>query len=135
MRTVLQRWLSDEGFTIQPLKERQADFVVNGRRIKVKSSTLWEGETYRFQQIKDQRYDVMVCFGLSPGWAHCWVLSKALLVDEVIGRGHGQHTGAGAMETAWLPVYPDSPQSWLQPQTGDLDEALDTLRELTGLAP
>ncbi len=131
MRTVLQHWLADEGFAVRALKERQADFVVNGSRVKVKSSTLWQGRAYRFQQIKDQNYDILICFGLSPDEAHCWVLSKPLLLEQVIGQGHGQHTGAGATETFWLAVDPHHPQSWLRPRSGDLDQAHAVLRTTT----
>ena len=129
MRSILERWLVGAGFTVQPLKERAADFAISGRRVKVKASSLWKGGTYRFQQIKDQRYDLLICFGLSPTEAHCWVLTKTLLLEQVIGQGYGQHTGASAVETAWLPVTPSHPQSWLLPRSGDLGEALEVLRE------
>ena len=129
---LVARWLSATGFAIAATGDTQADLLVNGRRAEVKMSTPWKGSgTYRFQQIRDQDYDFMICIGLSPSEAHCWVLSKALLLRQVIRQGYGQHGGAGSEDTAWLAVDPHNPQSWLLPRNGDLNEALTLVREAT----
>ena len=128
---LVERWLTDEGFEVGTTGDSEADILVDGYRVEVKSSTLWVSGTYRFQQIRDQNYDLMICLGLSPSEAHCWVLPKALLLERVIGQGRGQHGGAGAAETAWLTVDPKSPEAWLRPRDGNLDEAVELIRQST----
>lgn len=130
---LVARWLSSEGFTIAPTGDTEADLLIDERRVEVKMSTPWSGsETYRFQQIRDQDYEFMICLGLSPAEAHCWVLSKSLLLEQLIGRGFGQHGGASSGETAWLAVDPRTPQDWLRPRSGNPNEALVLIREATG---
>ena len=128
---LVERWLTGEGFEVGTTGDSGADILVDGYRVEVKSSTLWVSGTYRFQQIRDQNYDLMICLGLSPSEAHCWVLPKALLLERVIGQGRGQHGGADAAETAWLTVDPKSPEAWLRPRDGNLDEAVELIRQST----
>lgn len=104
--------------------------LLNGHRVEIKFSTLWEGNIYTFQQIRDQNYDYAICLGISPFEAHCWVASKAILKKHVIGH-LGQHTGAGARETAWFTVNPQEPPEWLRSCGGSLEQAYAVLRSLS----
>ena len=125
---LLERWLSGEGFEVGTARGTDADLVVNGVRVEVKSSTLWDKGTYRFQQVRDQDYDIVICIGFSPSEAHCWVLSKKL----AYGQSSPQHGGArGGSGVGWLVVDPEAPPSWLRPRYGRLQDALDLIHEAT----
>lgn len=128
---IVERWLRSEGFSVRPPGDTEADLVVNSTRVEVKMSLLWATGIYKFQQLRDQNYSLLLCLGLSPFEAHCWVLPKTLLLARVIGRGRGQHGGASASETAWLQVDPSAPEDWMQPRSGRLDEAIEILRQAT----
>lgn len=93
------------------------DRLVNGYRIEIKTSTLWEAGIYTFSQIRDQNYNYCFCLGLSPLSVHTWLLPKTVLLEHVIGHT-GQHTGATATETSWLRVVPEDPKPWMQPFQG-----------------
>jgi lipocalin len=104
--------------------------LINGHRVEIKFSTLWKTGIYRFQQLRDQNYEYSVCLGISPFEAHCWVISKSILKQYVIGH-MGQHTGSSGQETALLPVKPHKPPEWLAPYGGALDQAFSVLKSLS----
>ena len=93
-------------------ENKQHYVVVNGHRIQVKLSTLWSNGEYRFQQIRDQNYEYLLCLGLSPDDVHTWLIPKEELLLHLQGRA-GQHTGAGARETYWMAVAPGGGERWL----------------------
>lgn len=106
-----------------------SDMLVNGHRMEIKFSTLWNSGIYKFQQIRDQEYEYMICLGISPFEAHCWVINKQILKQEVIGR-LGQHTGKGGTETFWFSVNPNKPPQWLTNCGGTLESAFNIIRNL-----
>jgi len=106
-----------------------SDMLVNGHRMEIKFSTLWNSGIYKFQQIRDQDYEFMICLGISPFEAHCWVINKQILKQEVIGH-LGQHTGKGGTETFWFSVNPSEPQQWLINCGGTLESAFYIIRNL-----
>ena len=126
---LIRQWCILKGLTIDRSPDSEADLLVNGHRVEVKFSTLWQEGIYKFQQIRDQNYEVIICLGISPHDAHCWVIDKAKLREKVIGH-MGQHTGKGSKETSWLTVDPTSPPDWLTEFGGSLSEAYDILRKL-----
>lgn len=126
---LLSGYLASRDFTVGPSKSSQADRQVNGKLVEVKFSTLWEQGTYTFQQVRDQEYDLLVCLGISPFDAHCWVLPKSVLKTHVIGK-MGQHSGGQAAETAWFSFPPDDPPEWLRSYGGGLRDALPLMRRL-----
>ena len=106
--------------------------MVNRRRIAIKFSMIWEEGVYTFQQIRDQRYDLLICLGVSPFDAHSWVFSKEFLLENR-GNLEGftfQHRGRDGIDTAWIHVDPAAPQDWLAEHGGTLPEALDRLSHL-----
>lgn len=110
-------WAESCGSVVDRAPNRDYDRLINGYRVEIKTSTLWSNGSYRFSQIRDQDYDYCLCLGLSPASAHVWLLPKDVLLKHVIGH-MGQHTGAGATETAWLPVVPEFPHAWMRPFAG-----------------
>ena len=124
---IIARWLTVEGLEIGSPAGTDSDLMVNGVRVEVKMSTLWEVGTYTFQQIRDQDYAFLICLGLSPVEAHCWVLPK----DLAMANASPQHGGRDGRDTYWFRVDPKAPAAWLRPQDGDLDAALELIRQAT----
>lgn len=127
---LVYQWCALKGFSVDRSPDSEADMTINGHRVEVKFSTLWKVGLYKFQQIRDQDYEYSVCLGISPFEAHCWVISKSVLKEHVIGH-LGQHTGSGGQETAWFSVYPHNPPEWLAPYGGTLDQAFAVLKSLS----
>ncbi len=124
------QWCALKNLAVDRSPDSEADMLINGHRVEVKFSTLWKTGIYKFQQLRDQNYEYSVCLGISPHDAHCWVVSKAVLKQYVIGH-MGQHTGSGGQETAWFPVKPNKPPVWLVPYGGTLDQAFLVLKSLS----
>ena len=113
----------------------EADRILEGFRTEIKFSTLWANQSYKFQQMRDQDYQLLVCLGVSPFTAHAWVFEKEFLVSNtglVTGLSH-QHGGAEGRDTAWLSVSPADVHPWMDAYGGDLAAAMRRLRTLVGL--
>lgn len=101
--------------------DSEADLVIQNKRVEIKFSTLWRNGSYRFQQIRDQNYEYLICLGLSPFTAHAWILPKKALQGTVIGNPtFSQHRGRKGSDTYWLHVYPQNPPAILRDQSGSL---------------
>lgn len=127
-------WLAARGFNVTRAGDSDADRVVEGKRVEIKFSTLWANGGYKFQQLRDQNYDVAVCLGVSPFDAHCWVIPKDDVirlwkVDHKIASQHGGQDGA---DTAWIDVRPDQIPDWLRQYGGSLSAAMSALSKITG---
>jgi hypothetical protein len=129
-KRLINQWCALKGLSVTNSPDSEADMIVNGHRVEVKFSTLWENGIYKFQQIRDQNYDYSVCLGISPYDAQCWVISKSILKSNVIGH-MGQHTGRGGQETAWFTILPSNPPLWLNGCGGTLDQAYLVLKSLS----
>ena len=129
-KRLVYQWCAVKGLSIDNSPDSQADMMINGHRVEIKFSTLWETNIYKFQQIRDQNYEYAVCLGISPFKAHCWVVSKKILKQYVIGH-MGQHTGSAGQETAWFAVNPQSPPKWILPFGGTLEQAYKVLKGLS----
>jgi hypothetical protein len=105
------------------------DCIINGHRVAIKFSTQWQNGTYKFQQIRDEDYDHLICIGISPFNAHCWIIPKPTLYQYTI-RHTGQHTGINATETAWITFPVDKPPTWLTYYGGTLEKAWSILYTL-----
>ena len=125
-------WLAARDFAVGPAGDNEADRIVNNKRVEVKFSTLWAGGHYKFQQIRNQRYDLMICLGVSPFDTHSWVFTKDFLLDGW-GNLQGfspQHGGRAGIDTAWIQVDPAAPQPWIIPHGGTLRDSINTLAQL-----
>lgn len=94
-------WAAAKGFQVVRSHTPDADRIINGHRIEIKMSTLWKNGGFKFQQIRDQKYDYCLCIGFLPFDIKAWLLPKTILNEFVIGH-MGQHTGASGRDTAWL---------------------------------
>lgn len=129
-KRLIASWCAAKGLAINPSGDPEADILINGRRVEIKFSTQWKSGIYKFQQIRDQSYEFMICLGISPSQAHCWVISKDLLNEHVIGHTP-QHMGARGTDTFWISVTPNDPPEWLSECGGSLREAYEILRNLS----
>ncbi len=124
-------WCAAKGMDVTRAPNSDCDRVINGKRVEIKFSRLWKDKSfYKFQQLRDQEYDYAVCLGFSPFDAHCWVLSKELIMEKW-GRRDGlphQHGGASGSDTVWLQVTPGKVQSWLEPCGGPLRQAFELIK-------
>jgi hypothetical protein len=75
-KRLVYQWCAAKGLSVDNVPDSEADMLINGHRVEIKFSTLWQDGTYTFQQIRDQNYEYAVCLGISPFDAHCWVLNK-----------------------------------------------------------
>ena len=125
-------WCAAKGLDVLRSPDSDADRVIAGLRVEIKGSTLWRNGSYKFQQLRDQNYNIVVCLGISPFDAHCWVIEK----DDVMalwdaGVIRSQHGGAGRSDTAWVTVNPGNPPSWIRPYGGTLAAGLSRIQSLT----
>jgi hypothetical protein len=116
-----------KGLSVDRARGSSADRVINGCRVEIKFSTLWESGFYKFQQVRDQDYQVLLCLGVAPFDAHCWAIPKRDLSRSRAGLT-GQHTGKQGRDTAWLTVDPRHTPDWLAPFGGRLSDAIQSLR-------
>ena len=131
---IMEKYLISVGLPVGKAGTPDYDRVVNGKTVEIKGSTLWESGIYKFQQIRNKPYEKIICLGISPFEASCWVIPKSFLLDrggdlrtDLEGFG-SQHTGRGGRETFWLQVNPDSPQDWLARFGGNLSTAVPIIK-------
>jgi len=125
-KKMLAKWCQVKGLAVQDTPEKGADIRINGYRFAIKFSFLWTGGVYKFQQIRDQDYDYVLCLGLSPSSAHCWVIPK----DYVLIHSVSQHGGLHGSDTNWFSVDPDNPDDWLKSCGGTLESVYKILGDL-----
>ena len=70
----------------QPVNSKTLDgnIVINGHAIAIRFSTLASNGLYIFQQIQEEGYDYLLCFGISPNEAHCWVFDREHALKNAI---------------------------------------------------
>lgn len=127
-------WLAARGFNVTRSGDSDADRIIENKRVEIKFSTLWTNGNYKFQQLRDQRYDLAICLGISPFDAHCWVIPKQDLLrlwkdEHLISSQHGGQEGT---DTAWIDVQLHAPPAWIRPYGGPLADAIRTLAKMTG---
>lgn len=122
---LVAQFLGHYGFDITDTEGTDSDIGVNGAKVEIKLSTEWQEGHYRFQQIRDQDYDILFCLGLSPFSAYAWVAGKQNIVFDEIAH---QHDGSRGRDTWWITAAPKSiSHTWLNPQNGDLSLVCDEL--------
>lgn len=130
-------WLAARSFNVTRSGDSDADRVIEGKRVEIKFSTLWASGAYRFQQLRDQDYDLAICLGVSPFDAHCWVIPKddIMRLWKTEHRISSQHGGKEGADTAWIEVRVGKPPVWLGQYGGSLCDAISYLSRITGFKP
>lgn len=116
-KKMLTTWCEVKGLKVEPSTENGVDAIINGFKFAIKFSFLWSGGFYKFQQIRNQPYDYLLCLGISPSDIHCWFLPK----DYAITHASSQHGGSQGSGTSWFAVDPSKPENWLLHYGGSLD--------------
>ena len=132
---VVATYLAHNGFEVSRSPDSGADLIINCRRVEVKMSTLWKSGMYKFQQLRDQNYDLAVCLGISPLDAHCWVLPKNVVLERWERGAKGirtQHGGSAGTDTTWLSVNPEDVPDWLNEWGGSLSSAMALIGRFAG---
>ncbi|MGN8132574.1 hypothetical protein [Paenarthrobacter sp. 22069] len=128
-KVLVTEWARSVGLFVAGAPEGKGDRWINGHLVQIKMSTLWDAGFYKFQQIRDQDYAYCLCLGISPFQIHAWLLPKNVIKEHVIGH-MGQHTGAGASETAWLEVRPGVVHQWMSGYGDTLESVRLTLENI-----
>ncbi|MDR0848696.1 MAG: hypothetical protein LBN10_06605 [Propionibacteriaceae bacterium] len=116
-------WAAAKGFDVARTGDSDADRLIAGMRIEIKYSNLWSDiGSYKFQQIRDQRYEYCFCLGLSPFEAHAWFIPKPVLMGELKQGLSPQHGGQEGHDTRWLSFLAEHPPAWLEPYGGTLTQ-------------
>lgn len=121
-RTLIASWCMAKGLNIAHSNDSHTNLIVNGYRIATKFSTLWSEGSYKFQQIRNDGYDYLICLGISPTEAHCWVFER----HYIVGKAKPQHKGADF----FLTINPETPPDWASIGGGKLDEVYQILKSL-----
>jgi len=126
-RNLINTWCVSKGFNVDHVVDKDANLLINRKRVATKFSTLWSGGIYRFQQIRDLDYEYLICMGISPTEAHCWVFRK----EEVLRNAKVQHKGKGDKGSEyWLSVNPNNPPSWMMNSGGSLVLAYQAMAKI-----
>ena len=135
-KRLISSYLSRKGFNVSDSPGHESDRVIADKRAAIKTSYLWGGGEYKFQQIRDQDYDFVLCLGISPFDVHCWIIPKQVIIDKWdSGEIPSQHLGDEGKDTAWLTVNPRTPPEWIREWGGSLTEAVAKITEITGQKP
>jgi hypothetical protein len=98
---------------------------VNGQGVLVRIATKWEGNTVKFQNIRNIDFEHVLCIALYPKSAYAWLIPKTEIWSNNSVRSDRpgitkQHKGADA----WVHVDPKTPPSWLSPLGGTIEEMI-----------
>jgi site-specific DNA-methyltransferase (adenine-specific) len=122
---LITSWLASKGMDIERTKDATKTIIINGHKVSVKFSTLWKNGIYKFQQIRSTGYEFVICFGISPFAAHCWVFEKSYAIKNATK----QHKG-GAKSEYWITINPNHLEEWARGFGGTLDEAYQIIKKI-----
>ena len=125
-RRLITSWFASKDLYVERPKDKKAKdtsetLEIEGIKLSIKFSTLWNNGKYNFQQIRADGYDYVLCFGISPNEAHCWILER----NYVISKAKHQHKSE-----YWISFDPKRPPNWLEGYGGTLDDAYEVLKKL-----
>lgn len=122
-RQLISPWLASKGIMVEPTKDSSETLLIKGYLFATKFSTMWTKGFYRFQQIRADGYDHVICLGISPFAAHCWIFSR----EYALRNAKQQHQGA---KEYWLHIDPKNPPEWAKGCGGTLEEAFQVIKKL-----
>ncbi len=125
---IITTWLRNKGFRVDVTPETAIDRIVNDKNVEIKFAMLGQDGSYTFNQLRNQNYDYVLCFGLSYDSAHCWFIPKVEIIKRWLARDiiKPQHSGKKGSDTAILKFKPSS-SGWLSQYGGTLREGLQKI--------
>ncbi len=122
-RQLLSPWLASKGILVESSKDTSETLIIKGHRVAIKFSTMWGKGFYRFQQIRSVGYDYVICLGIAPLEAHCWIFPR----EHIIRYATQQHKGSNEY---WIPIYPNNPPDWAKGWGGSMDDVFKIIKKL-----
>lgn len=123
-----EAWLRRLGYKVERPLDSSHDRIVEGRKVEIKFSTLWESGDYVFQQLRDQEYELALLLGVSPAVAHGWIVTKSQALEHSVS----QHGGARGSDTKWIRFRANAVPAWLDEHGGHLDRLEGALAGVFG---
>lgn len=121
-RRLVASWCQSKGLSVDFEQDKgQVFIIVNGKKAVVKMSTRWADGKYKFQQIRDNGYDIVICIGISPFEAHCWVFERQYIIKYATPQHKSEY---------WIAINPSKPEDWAKNCGGTLDQAYLVLKDL-----
>lgn len=124
-RQILVRWLSNEGIDLERESGSNENLSIGNFSFAIKASMLWVVNIYKFQQIRSNGPEYIICFGISPFEVHCWVIPKKVAIE----KGSIQHRGANDSEH-WLTIDLSKKEPWIENYGGTLSDALKMIKSI-----
>jgi len=122
-RQLISPWLASKGILVESTKDSSETLIIKGYRVATKFSTMWGKGFYRFQQIRSEGYDYVICLGIAPLEAHCWIFPR----EHIIKHATQQHKGANEY---WIPINPNKPPDWARDWGGAMDDVYKIIKKL-----
>lgn len=123
-----EAWLHRVGHVVTPPRSGDHDRIVDGHKVEIKFSTLWEQGDYVFQQLRNQDYEFVMLLGVSPASAHGWLVPKQVALEHAIP----QHGGSRGTDTRWLRFRAGNAPPWMQEFGGELEAFEEAAVRLLG---
>jgi hypothetical protein len=120
-RQLVASWLATKGISYELSGDSSETLVINKYRFAIKFSTIWATRLYKFQQIRSEGFDYVICLGISPFNAHCWIFDRAYAIKNAKKQHATEY---------WMTINPEQPQDWVQGYGGTLDQAYSRLKYL-----
>lgn len=121
-RQLVASWLATKGISCELSGDSSETLIIGDYRFAIKFSTIWATGFYKFQQIRTEGYDYVICLGISPFDAHCWIFDRIYSIRNA-KKQHGTEY--------WITIDPKQPQDWAKGFGGPLDQAYRRLKKLT----
>lgn len=123
---LIASWLASKGMPLESTKDSSEALSMNGLRFATKFSTIWANGIYKFQQIRAKGYDYVICLGISPFEAHCWVFERKFAIEHA----KPQHFQDKKIVDYWMEINPHEPKEEIRNCGGTLDQAFQRLKNL-----
>jgi len=120
-RQLVASWLATKGISCELSGDSSETLKINDSRFAIKFSSIWAKGFYRFQQIRAEGYDYIICLGISPYKVHCWVFDRRYAIKNARKQHETEY---------WITIDPEQPKDWMKEYGGTLDQAYRNLKIL-----
>lgn len=124
MEAMVRQWCNVQGFPPNKTSGSESDCSIGGVLTEIKGSTLWNSGEFQFNQIRQQKYDMLIFLGISPNDVHLWCPPKLLAMEHA----KPQHGGEAGQDTFFLKFKAADPPRWIRGHGGTLADAKLALR-------